>query len=209
MVYYSFDQVVQLLQRLRRYMLPRHARDLDPRRPLHRALIAFRGVDEHVLPEIEVQHVGERILGTLVREVILRMRGCHDGKISTEGCFHFLIEMVPIPFVRGMAVNVCVSAQVEIHSPMIMRKQNHVNSGQFVQVDGRVRSTGTRNSRAEVDVVPGVQEVGLQHHCSVTLMIGIRRRAVQAHIGHQPNAFPLPGRIRREISTLSDGPVWL
>lgn len=45
-----------------------------------------------------------------------------------------------------------------------MREKNKVNPGEIVQIHGWIGSTGTGDPRAEMDMITGVKEVGLEYH---------------------------------------------
>lgn len=63
--------------------------------------------------------------------------------------------MITVPLARL----VCESGCGEV--PMIMGEKNEVDSRQFMQVDGRIGSTRARDARAEMDVISGVEKIGL------------------------------------------------
>lgn len=83
------------------------------------------------------------------------MDGGNDGQVATEARFDIPIEVITAPLARL----VCESERGKV--PMVMGEKNEVDSRQFTQVDGRIGSTRARDARAEMDVISGVEEIGL------------------------------------------------
>lgn len=104
------------------------------------------------------------------------------GLTAAEGSFDFLVEMVAInrwlllawiPSTnRGVT---CLTTENRPsgmtkresreeklkgdHTRMIMRQTDKIDPGQVMQVDSRVRQSGPRNPRPEMDMVARVEEV--------------------------------------------------
>lgn len=56
-----------------------------------------------------------------------------------------------------------------VYLPMIVRQENHINARQLVKIHGRIRLTRRRHARTEMDMVAGMEEVGLDIPCSVRI----------------------------------------
>jgi hypothetical protein len=75
-----------------------------------------------------------------------------------------LVEMVP--FSRHISVGSSYSKigerrELENELPMIVRKQNYINSWQIMQINCRICLPDSRDSRTKVDMVAGMEEIRL------------------------------------------------
>lgn len=125
-------------------MLPRHPRDLhtgrllappppQPTPPHH--------IHNHTLEEIQRIHVRKGLARFfLLRQVRARVRGRDDGQVAAQRGFDVLVEVVGV----------------------VVREEDGVDVREVVEVEGRVREAGAGYAGPEVDVVAGVEEVGLR-----------------------------------------------
>lgn len=102
-----------------------------------------------------------------------RVRGRDDGQVAAQRGFDVLVEVVGV----------------------VVREEDGVDVREVVEVEGRVREAGAGYAGPEVDVVAGVEEVGLWLGGWLGSALLFELVDWGGYIGHYAHALPFSGLV--------------